>query len=159
MCSAETIIVQELIPGGGGCQLSYAALCSEGRPPGQHRGAADPAIPAEFGRASTFVETVDEPDVVEGSRRILAAMGITGLVEVEFKRDPRTQALKLLDVNPRAWAGTASAPGQGLTSRLLLWQLVQGDPVHELHGIPGIKWRRLSWDLVAAANDLLRWPT
>lgn len=152
----ETIIVQEFIPGGGGCQLSYAALCSEGRPLASIVARRTRQFPPEFGRASTFVETVDEPDVIEGSRRILAAMGATGLVEVEFKRDPRTQALKLLDVNPRAWGWHSVGARAGVDFPCLLWQLVHGDPVHEVHGIPGIKWRRLSWDLIAAANDLFR---
>jgi predicted ATP-grasp superfamily ATP-dependent carboligase len=27
--------------------------------------------------------------------------------------------------------------------------------VQKAHGAPGVKWRRLSWDLVALANDLV----
>jgi predicted ATP-grasp superfamily ATP-dependent carboligase len=37
-----------------------------------------------------------------------------------------------------------------------LWQLVHGEPVRKAHGAAGVKWRRLSWDLVTLANDLVR---
>src|SRR5439155_22034970 len=88
------------------------------------------------------------------STQILAALGVTGLVEVEFKRDPRTRALKLLDVNPRAWGWHTLGARAGVDFPYLLWRLVHGEPVGEVHGAPGIKWKRLSWDLVAVASDL-----
>ena len=46
--------------------------------------------PPEFGRASTYVETVDLPELEEPPLRFLRAIGYYGLVEVEYKRDPRT---------------------------------------------------------------------
>jgi predicted ATP-grasp superfamily ATP-dependent carboligase len=111
-------------------------------------------FPPDFGRASTFVETVDEPGVFEASLEILAAMRATGLVELEYKRDPRTGVLKLLDINPRAWGWHSVGARAGVDFPYLLWQLVHGDPVPEVHGTAGVKWRRLSWDLVGLANDV-----
>jgi D-aspartate ligase len=153
---SETIMVQELIPGGGRCQLSFAALCSDGEPLASVVARRARQFPSDFGRASTFVETVDEPGVIEGSLRILAAMGASGLVEVEFKRDPRTGALKLLDINPRAWGWHTVGARAGVDFPYLLWQLVHDEPVQRAHGATGVKWRRLSWDLVTLANDLVR---
>src|SRR3712207_7792892 len=43
-----------------------------------------------FGRASSYVETIDDPGVEDAARRLLGAMRFTGMVEVEFKRDART---------------------------------------------------------------------
>jgi D-aspartate ligase len=151
----ETIMVQEFIPGGGRYQLSFAALCSDGQPLASVVARRTRQFPSDFGRASTFVETVDEPGVIEGSLRILAAMGVTGLVEVEFKRDPHTGALKLLDINPRAWGWHTVGARAGVDFPYLLWQLAHGVPVQKAHGATGIKWRRLSWDLVTLANDLV----
>jgi predicted ATP-grasp superfamily ATP-dependent carboligase len=152
----ETIMVQELIPGDGRCQLSFAALCSEGQPLASVVARRIRQFPSDFGRASTFVETVDEPGVIENSRRVLAAMGATGLVEVEFKRDPRTDALKLLDINPRAWGWHTVGARAGVDFPYLLWRLVHGDSVQTVQGVPGVKWKRLSWDLVTAGSDMLR---
>jgi predicted ATP-grasp superfamily ATP-dependent carboligase len=152
----DTIMVQELIPGDGHCQLSYAALCIGGQPIASVVARRTRQFPSDFGRASTFVETVDDVHVIEESRRILAEIGATGLVEVEFKRDPRTGGLKLLDVNPRVWGWHSVGAKAGVDFPYLLWRLANGEAVHTVHGVPGIKWKRLSWDLVAIASDLLR---
>ncbi len=154
--SPETIMVQEFIPGGGGCQFSFAALCSEGQPLASIVARRTRQFPPDFGRASTFVETVDEPGVIEASLEILAAMRATGLVELEYKRDPRTGVLKLLDVNPRAWGWHSVGARAGVDFPYLLWQLVHGNPVQKVHGAAGVKWRRLSWDLVGLATELSR---
>jgi D-aspartate ligase len=152
----ETIMVQELIPGDGGCQLSFAALCSDGEPIASVVARRIRQFPSDFGRASTFVETVDEPDIVEDSCRVLAALGATGLVEVEFKRDPRDGVIKLLDINPRAWGWHTLGAKAGVDFPYLLWRLVHGQEVERVQGAPGVKWRRLSWDLLTAARDILR---
>jgi D-aspartate ligase len=152
----DTIMVQELIPGDGYCQLSFAALCDDGQPVASVTARRTRQFPSDFGRASTFVETVNDPDVIEESHRILAEIGASGLVEVEFKRDPRTGGLKLLDVNPRAWGWHSVGAKAGVDFPYLLWRFVHGDPLEVLEGVSGIKWKRLSWDLMAVGSDLLR---
>jgi predicted ATP-grasp superfamily ATP-dependent carboligase len=79
----DRFMVQEIIPGWGEAQFSYAALCEEGRPLASVVARRTRQIPMDFGRFSTFVETVDEPGVVEPAVRLLTAMRLTGLVEVE----------------------------------------------------------------------------
>ena len=97
-----------MIPGGGEAQFSYAALCLEGRPLASAVARRTRQAPMDFGRSSTFVETVDEPGVVEPALRLLQASRFTGLIEVEFKRDPRDQRFKVLDANPRVWGEQAA---------------------------------------------------
>ena len=59
--------------------------------------------PPLFGRASTFVETIEQPELEELSERFLRHIGYYGLVELEYKHDPRDGLTKLLDVNARTW--------------------------------------------------------
>ena len=60
--------------------------------------------PPDFGRASTFVETLEEPEARGALRaHALRKIGYDGLVELEFKRDPRDGSFKLLDFNARTW--------------------------------------------------------
>ena len=59
--------------------------------------------PLLFGRASTYVETVNVPLLEELSERFLRAIDYYGLVELEYKLDPRDSKYKLLDVNARTW--------------------------------------------------------
>ena len=98
----EFLMVQELIPGGGG-QLSYAALAENGRVLCWLTARRTRQYPADFGRASTFVETIDDPGIGDASRRLIAASRWTGLIEIEYKVDARTGRTLLLDLNPRVW--------------------------------------------------------
>jgi predicted ATP-grasp superfamily ATP-dependent carboligase len=152
---AETVMVQELVPGCGEAQFSYAALCDDGRPLASLVARRARQHPAELGRASTFVETIACQEVVEPSLRILEAMRLTGLVEVEFKRDPRDGRLKLLDVNPRVWGWHTVGAAAGVDFSHLLWLFACGEPVPRLEGRPGVRWVRASTDLPTVATELL----
>lgn len=148
---ARNVVVQELIPGGGESQLSYASLWYEGRPVAEFTAQRERQYPIDFGFTSTFVKVIDEPAVIDISRRILASASFSGLVEVEFKRDPRSGVLKLLDVNPRPWAwfGLAAASGMDLTA--MLWQSLHGLPVDQgTIAAVGASWMYLPRDFAAA---------
>ena len=66
------IMVQELIPGGGSQQFSYCAFFRNGEAVGKMVARRRRQHPLEFGRASTYVETVDVPILEEFSERFLA---------------------------------------------------------------------------------------
>ncbi len=61
-------------------------------------------------------EAVWDEEVVDQGLRLLRALGHTGLSQVEFKRDARDGALRLMEVNPRLWQwhGLAAACGVDL---------------------------------------------
>jgi len=99
----EEILVQEIIPGDGGQQYSYCAFFREGKTHSSLIARRMRQHPREFGRAATYVETVEKPEIEELSERFLKAIDYYGLVEVEFKQDPRDGQFKLLDVNARTW--------------------------------------------------------
>ncbi len=150
------IMVQEMIPGNGESQFSYAALCEEGRPLASLVARRARQYPLDFGRASTYVETVDQPDVERLAERLLAAMAYTGLVEVEFKRDPRDGRFKLLDVNARVWGWHTLGRRAGLDFPYLTWAFVQGDPVRRIRARPGARWVRLTTDFPSAILAIRR---
>ena len=97
------VIVQELIPGGGKEQYAYCALFRAGNPVASMTVRRCRQHPSDFGRASTYVETISLPDLGEPSITFLRKIGYYGLVELEFKHDARDGAYKLLDVNTRTW--------------------------------------------------------
>src|SRR5260370_793001 len=116
----DLILVQELIPGGGDSQFSYAALCCDGQPIASLTARRTRQYPIDFGYSSSFVETLDIPEIVARSRRLLAAIRYTGLVEVEFKFDARNGRYKLLEINPRLWTWSTLCPRPGLDFPYLL---------------------------------------
>jgi len=149
-------MVQELISGGGETQFSYAALCADGRSIASVTARRTRQYPVEFGHSSSFVETFNQPAIEEPARRLLAATGYTGLVEVEFKYDERDGRCKLLDINPRVWTWQALCGRAGVDFPYLLWLLIHGGRVPELRGRPGVRWVRMSTDLPAALREILR---
>src|SRR5262249_30998186 len=71
---AQEVMVQELIPGNGECQFSYCGFFKDGRPVAKMLVQRARQRPALFGRSSTYVETVDKPELEEPSERFLRAI-------------------------------------------------------------------------------------
>lgn len=152
----EEIIVQERIPGGGESQFSFAALCQEGEPIASLTARRTRQFPIDFGYSSSFVETLEVPEIEAPSRRLLAAMRYTGLVEVEYKRDPRNGRYKLLDINPRLWTWATLGACAGVDFPYLLWRMLVGKRVRNRIGRAGARWVRMSTDIPAAIHLMLR---
>jgi D-aspartate ligase len=155
----DLILVQERIPGGGESQFSYAALCCDGQPIASLTARRTRQYPIDFGYSSSFVETLDIPEIVAPSRRLLAAMRYTGLVEVEYKLDARDGRYKLLDINPRLWTWSPLGGRAGIDFPYLLWQMMVARPVPELTARTGVRWIRLCTDVPAAIHEILRGRT
>src|SRR5262249_11213030 len=111
-------------------------------------------FPMDFGRASTFVETVDDSECAQVAARLLLALRYTGIVEVEFKRDPRDGKLKLLDMNPRVWGWHSLCGCAAVDYSYLLWLLTIGEPVPATKAIAGLRWVRMSTDAPTAIREI-----
>jgi D-aspartate ligase len=153
------IMVQELIPGGGAQQFSYCAFFRDGEALGKMVVRRRRQHPLEFGRASTYVETIDEPILEELSERFLRAIDYYGLVEVEFKLDPRDGLYKLLDVNARTWGYHSLGAKAGVDFSHMLYADQMGESVPVSKAVPGIAWVRMTTDLPAAAVAILHRQT
>jgi D-aspartate ligase len=152
----DLIVIQERIPGGGESQFSYAALCCDGQPIASLTARRTRQYPIDFGYSSSFVETLDVPEIVAPSRRLLGAIRYTGIVEVEYKLDARDGRYKLLDINPRLWTWSPLGGRAGVDFPYLLWQMILGRPVPEQIGRTGVHWVRMSTDVPAAIHEMLR---
>jgi D-aspartate ligase len=110
--------------------------------------------PSDFGRASTYVETVELASLEEPSVRFLRAIGYYGLVEVEYKLDRRDGEYKLLDVNARTWGYHSVGPAAGVDFPYLLFCDQLGYEIPRAHGRPGVRWIRLATDVPDAVVDM-----
>ena len=153
---ADSILIQEMIPGGGEAQFSYAALCRDGKPIASLTARRTRQYPIDFGYSSSFVETLDVPEIVAPSERLLGAIHYTGIVEVEYKFDARNGRYKLLDINPRLWTWSPLGGRAGIDFPYLLWQMMLGNPVTRQTAPPGVQWVRMSTDIPAAFQEMLR---
>jgi D-aspartate ligase len=154
---ADEVMIQELIPGNGEMQLAYCAFFKDGQAPASMTVRRLRQHPMEFGRASTYVETVAHPEVEELSLRFLRAIDYHGLVELEYKQDARDGQVKLLDVNARTWGYHSLGQRAGIDFPYLVYADQLALPVTErLRASPGISWIRLATDLPTAMIELTR---
>jgi D-aspartate ligase len=151
----EEILIQEIIPGDGSEQYSYCAFVKNGKPHSTLTARRLRQRPYEFGRAATYVETVDAPEIEELSERFLKAIEYHGIVEIEYKRDFRDGKYKLLDVNARAWGFHAIGLGCGIDFPYALYADQLDRPIEPVRASPGIGWLRLVTDIPTASSDLI----
>jgi D-aspartate ligase len=150
----EEILIQEIIPGDGRAQYSYCAFFQNGRPHSTLIARRARQHPREFGRAATYVETIEEPAIEELSERFLKAISYHGLVEIEYKRDPRDGKYKLLDVNARAWGFHGLGAACGVDFPYLAYADQMGWPIASARAKAGAGWVRILTDIPTALSDL-----
>ncbi|SRR5579883_37467 len=149
------ILVQEIIPGDGLQQYSHCVFFRDGEIHSDFVARRLRQHPHEFGRAATYVETVEMPALAEFSRRFLAAIQFHGIVEIEYKRDVRDGEFKLLDVNARTWGFHALGSVAGVDFPYLLFADAVGQTVAPCRGRAGVGWMRALTDAPTVLSGLL----
>ncbi len=142
----ETLI-QDLTPGDGSNQLAYCAFFKDRKALGSMASRRLGQHPRDFGRASTYLETIDLPILASSYERFLRVINDSGLVGVEFKLDPRDGQFKLLDVNARTWGYHSLGFAAGVDFPFMLYDDQIGETAGPSQGIPGHFWIRLLTDV------------
>jgi predicted ATP-grasp superfamily ATP-dependent carboligase len=150
----DLLMVQEVIPGDGRAQYSVASFCKDGRVLAAMTARRTRQYPLDYGRSSTFVEAVEVPGLIDVAVRLLARLGLSGMVEVEFKHDSRDGVNKLLDINPRPWAWHTLCIACGLDFPYMQYRAALGLPVEPVSPRYGYRWRRLITDVPATVQQI-----
>lgn len=153
---SKQILIQEIIPGDGNYQFSSCILFKDGQSIASIEAQRWRQHPHEFGRAATFVETIDLPEVEELSVRFLQAINYYGLVEIEYKLDPRDGKYKLLDVNARTWGFHSLGFAAGVDFSYLLFTDQIGKTVEACRGRAGVGWMRMITDFPTSIAGIIR---
>jgi predicted ATP-grasp superfamily ATP-dependent carboligase len=148
------LMVQEFIPGDGRQQFAYCAFFKNGEAVGSMTVRRWRQHPPDFGRASTFVETIDLPVLATLSERFLRAIDYYGLIELEYKLDCRDGRYKLLDVNPRTWGYHSLGQDAGVDFPHLLFADQLDRPVDSCRARVGRRWIRLVTDLPTGLAEI-----
>jgi predicted ATP-grasp superfamily ATP-dependent carboligase len=157
LVGGEEVVVQERIPGDGETQLAYCAFFKDGASRASMTVQRLRQHPVEFGRASTFVRTIDAPELEDMSVRFLSAIGYYGLVELEYKHDERDGVTKLLDVNARTWGYHSLGQYAGVDFPYLLYADQLGLEIPSgVRARTDVTWIRLVTDLPTAFGELRR---
>jgi D-aspartate ligase len=151
----EEILLQEIIPGDGSTQVSYCAFFRDGVAHNVLLACRERQHPREFGRAATYVETIDLPAIEEPSLRFLNHINYSGLVEVEYKWDVRDNQYKLLDINARTWGFHCLGMAAGVDFPYLLFADQMGQAATTSRADAGIGWVRWITDVPVALTNFL----
>ena len=113
--------------------------------------------PPMFGSGS-FMEACSAPEIAELSTELVRGLGYTGICGTEYKWDPRDEAWKLIELNPRPTLWYALPPAAGVD---VVW-----DAHCDLTGTPnpvctdgqrdGVRWQLPLRDLLAGIHFLRR---
>ena len=107
-----------------------------------------------LGGASVLRETMPIPaDLHDLSVRLVTAIGMQGLCEVEFRRDLAGLPL-LMEVNARLVGGIETARRAGVDFPLMIWQWATGNPVDRVQSYrSGLRTRWLRGDMRWLMNN------
>ena len=151
---SSEVIVQDLLPDPSRNLFSFGGYFRNGEPivglsVKKHR-----QLPRDFGRSSTFVESVEIPELNKLAGQLLRAIGYTGLAEVEFMWNAKQDRFELLEVNARLWAWHSLAMAAGLDLPYVAFAEALGrnpaiGPLRQ-----GVKWVRFLTDVRAAAQGI-----
>jgi predicted ATP-grasp superfamily ATP-dependent carboligase len=84
--------------------------------------------PLSFGTA-TLARSINTPELLNYSRRILRELNYTGICEIEFLKDPRDGTYKLIEINPRTWLWVGLAKSCGINYAKIAYDYVNGIPI------------------------------
>ncbi|HYY04241.1 MAG TPA: hypothetical protein VE736_10185 [Gaiellaceae bacterium] len=122
-------LVQEWIPGGDETLYTLGSYVAEdGRALGLFSGRKLRQTPRSIGTARV-AEAVWVDEVVEQGLALVRELGLWGISQVEFKRDPRDGTFKLIEVNPRLWEWHGLAAACGVDLPLIAYRDMTGDRV------------------------------
>jgi predicted ATP-grasp superfamily ATP-dependent carboligase len=116
------VVVQEEVPGPISALFSVGLYASPTELVAAFTSQKLSQVPADFGDG-LVVRAAHAPDLVRLAERVVRHFGYHGLADIEFKRDPRTGAWKLLDINPRPWLWINLPAACGVD---LAWAAYQG---------------------------------
>lgn len=151
---ADEVMVQEVIPGDGRAQYSLVAYCKDGNVILNMTARRTRQYPIDYGLGSSYVEAIEIPALFEPASILLDYMGVTGMIEIEFKHDQRDGRYKLLDINLRPWGWHTLCIACGLDFPAIQYQDVLGQaPVH-IAPRYGYHWVRLLTDVPAGLQEV-----
>ncbi len=152
--NADEIMIQEIIPGRGQSQFSVATYCKEGQVLLSMTARRTRQYPIDYGLSSSFVEALEVPGLLELAEKLLRYMGVSGMVEVEFKHDQRDSQYKLLDINVRPWGWHTLCIASGLDFPYIQYCDVSGEAPEPIIPHYGYHWTRLLTDIPAGVQEI-----
>ena len=149
-----TLMLQDIVPGGDEELYTLGSYLDEqSRPLAQFTGHKLRQHPPQFGHVSMAV-SLWVPELAEAGLRLLHELGYHGVSQVEFKRDARDGAFRLMEVNARHWKWHGLATACGVNLSLAAYSDAIGRPFLAPRQTDGAKWVVFNKDVPLALRDI-----
>ena len=153
---ANEIIVQNIITGPSRNQFSACFLFLNGKTYVAFTACRMRQHPLDFGNATTYAETVENPLLLEYGEKILRAANYNGLCEVEFKKDDTDGGFKFLEVNTRTWKWHSIAEKAGTPFLENYYRFLMGEKIEVVNGFRKAAFRHALTDIPMQIKLMLK---
>ncbi|MBN1895399.1 hypothetical protein JW906_12940 [bacterium] len=153
---AEEILIQERIPGVPENLYSFCPWFKSGRILAKITAHRSRQHPMDFGKATTYAESVCIPELERLGSRLLAAMDYYGICEMEFIHDQRDDVFKFLEINPRIWGWHTLGDSAGVHLPFYQFMDANGVEITRDGFEEGVTWIRMTTDLPLAFGEMIR---
>jgi predicted ATP-grasp superfamily ATP-dependent carboligase len=125
------MMFQEIIPGTADSMFGYNAYYDQAsKPHGMFMYQRIREWPQNFGNGC-FLRHVKEPNLEHITTPLLKSLHYYGVVDAEFKRDPRDGVFKFIEINPRVWMQNSFPTRYGCNLPYLAYQDALGNPLQD----------------------------
>lgn len=101
------------------------------------------------GGASTFAKSVYDEELKNLGDKILTGLNWHGVAMVEFKKDSKSNQLKLMEINPKFWGSLELSYKAGINFPYLSYLLAMGEPITKANYFTEVYFRWiLPFDLI-----------
>jgi len=149
------IIIQEIIPGDASNMIGLNAYYNEkSEPLGVFIHRRIRQWPADFGNGC-FIEHIYQEDIENIVNSLIKKIKYHGIVDAEFKKDPRDNIYKLIEINSRAWMQISypNAYGMNIAYQSYLSSIGKNIQINmETKKNNNIKWLYFFYDIRASLH-------
>ena len=155
LIDSSEIIVQEMILGGPKNLYSYGIVFCDGKVLGGMAAKRLRQHPMDFGHATTYAVSVNEPKLRELACKLLTEIGYNGIAEVEFMKDEKDGLFKFIEINGRVWGWHTLAKAAGLNLPYIIYQHLIGEKIDESEFMENVKWIRFITDIPTVFKEII----
>jgi D-aspartate ligase len=127
---SKRFVLQEFVPGKSDCMFTIGVYSNaQHECVGMFTGRKVRGFPADHGDCVVGEACSVPQELRDMTRRLVSDLALSGILEVEFKRDPDTGKYYLIEVNPRSWSWIGITPAAGVHLAWMAYQDLIGAPV------------------------------
>ena len=108
-----------------------------------------------FAGNGCYLQSVDVPELERITTQLIKKINYYGIVDAEFKKDPRDELFKLIEINPRIWLQNSFPTRCGINIPYIAYMIALDQKMVDIKVSKiGVKWLNLREDIFSAIQSL-----